>query len=124
MRMSAADARAWPLELKVSRKARTLTIDFDDGQRFVLPAEYLRVMTPSAADRGHGAGPGRTVDGKRGVGIRDLVPIGRYAARIVFDDGHDTGLYSWDELYRLGRDQARLWSDYERRLAHEGLSRD
>ena len=122
--MSAADERAWPLELKVSRSARTLTIDFDDGSRFTLPAEYLRVMTPSAADRGHGAGPGRTVSGKRAVGIRDVTPIGRYAARIVFDDGHDTGLYSWDELYRLGRDHERLWSDYERRLAHEGLSRD
>ncbi len=119
-----ADTRAWPLELKVSRAARTLTIAFDDGQRFVLPAEYLRVMTPSAEDRGHGPGPGRTVAGKRKVAIRDVRPIGRYAARIDFDDGHDTGLYSWDELYRLGRDHARLWDDYQRRLAHEGLSRD
>ena len=122
--MSSVDARPWPLELKVSRKARTLAIRFDDGQTFVLPAEYLRVMTPSAEDRGHGAGPGRTVSGKRNVAIRDVRPIGRYAARIDFDDGHDTGLYSWDELWRLGHDQARLWSDYERRLTHEGLSRD
>lgn len=122
--MTQTDARPWPLELKVSRAARTLTIRFDDGRTFVLPAEYLRVMTPSAEDRGHGAGPGRTVDGKRNVGIRDVRPIGRYAARIDFDDGHDTGLYSWDELYRLGRDQDRLWDDYLRRLAHEGLSRD
>jgi DUF971 family protein len=122
--MSTPDARAWPLELRVSRKARTLTIRFDDGRSFVLPAEYLRVMTPSAEDRGHGAGPGRTVAGKRNVGIRDVRPIGRYAARIDFDDGHDTGLYSWDELWRLGHDQARLWSEYERRLADEGLSRD
>jgi len=119
-----ARERPWPLELKVARRARTLSVSFDDGRRYVLPAEYLRVMTPSAADRGHGAGPGRAVPGKRGVGIRDIQPVGRYAARIVFDDGHDTGLYSWDELYRLGRDQTRLWADYERRLAHEGLSRD
>ena len=122
--MSDADARPWPTELKVHRAARTLEIAFDDGARFTLPAEYLRVMTPSAADRGHGAGPGRTVHGKRNVGIKDVQAIGRYAARLVFDDGHDTGLYSWDELHRLGAEQRRLWSEYERRLAHEGLSRD
>jgi DUF971 family protein len=117
-------SRPWPEEIKVSRSERTLSIAFDDGERFVLPAEYLRVMTPSAADRGHGAGPGRTVAGKRNVGIRDVRPIGRYAARIDFDDGHDTGLYSWDELHRLGEEHERLWNDYLRRLAHEGLSRD
>ena len=103
-----ADGRAWPLELKVSRKARTLTIAFDDGQR----SSALGVITR------------RYSAGRRNVGIRDVRPIGRYAARIDFDDGHDTGLYSWDELYRLGRDRDRLWSDYLRRLAHEGLSRD
>jgi DUF971 family protein len=122
--MSEASARPWPLELKVRRAARTLDIRFDDGSNFSLPAEYLRVMTPSAVDRGHGAGPGRTVNGKRNVAITGATAVGRYATRLVFDDGHDTGLYSWDELYRLGRDQARLWADYERRLAHEGLSRD
>jgi DUF971 family protein len=122
--MSDASARPWPLELKVRRAARTLDIRFDDGSSFSLPAEYLRVMTPSAVDRGHGAGPGRTVNGKRNVAITDAQAVGRYATRLVFDDGHDTGLYSWDELYRLGRDQARLWADYERRLTHEGLSRD
>ncbi|HZC15784.1 MAG TPA: DUF971 domain-containing protein [Caulobacteraceae bacterium] len=122
--MTGAVARPWPLELKVRRAARVLEISFDDGKSFSLPAEFLRVMTPSAIDRGHGAGPGRAVAGKRGVGIADVQAIGRYAARLIFDDGHDTGLYSWDELYRLGRDQARLWADYERRLAHEGLSRD
>lgn len=122
--MSDVASRPWPLELKVRRGLRRLEISFDDGARFSLPAEYLRVMTPSAIDRGHGAGPGRTVAGKRGVGIKDVQAIGRYAARLVFDDGHDTGLYSWDELYRLGRDQAKLWADYERRLMREGLSRD
>ena len=121
--MSEANARAWPLELKVRRAARTLDIRFDDGSSFSLPAEYLRVMTPSAVDRGHGAGPGRTVNGKRHVAITDAQAVGRYAARLVFDDGHDTGLYSWDELYRLGRDHDRLWADHLARLAREGLSR-
>ncbi len=113
----------WPSELRVRRADRSLEIDFDDGQRFVLPAEYLRVMTPSAEDRGHGAGPGRTVDGKAGVAIGDIRPVGRYAARILFDDGHDTGLYSWDLLYRLGRDKDALWAAYLARLTREGLSR-
>jgi DUF971 family protein len=100
-----------------------LGVSFDDGLSFDLPAEYLRVMTPSAADRGHGAGPGRTVDGKRGVGIADLSPVGAYAVRIRFDDGHDTGLYTWDELHRLGRDHDRLWGEYLARLEREGLTR-
>jgi DUF971 family protein len=117
-------ARPWPVELRVRRAARLLEIDFDDGARFSLPAEYLRVMTPSAEDRGHGAGPGRTVDGKKDVAIRDVRPIGRYAVRIDFSDGHDTGLYSWDELYRLGRDQIRLWSEFLGRMEKEGLSRE
>jgi DUF971 family protein len=115
--------RPWPTELRVRRAARLLQVAFDDGAQFSLPAEYLRVMTPSAADRGHGAGPGRTVAGKAAVGFVDLRPIGRYAVRIEFDDGHDSGLYSWDELYRLGRERERLWPDYLARLEREGLSR-
>ena len=120
--MSAA-SRPWPVELKVRRRDAMLCAAFDDGHKFDLPAEYLRVMTPSAADRGHGGGPGRCVDGKRGVGVADVQPVGRYAVRIRFDDGHDTGLYSWDELYRLGRDHNRLWAEYLQRLEREGLSR-
>ncbi|MBV9511471.1 MAG: DUF971 domain-containing protein [Caulobacteraceae bacterium] len=119
----AVQTRPWPVELRLRRAARVLEIDFDDGRAFRLPAEYLRVMTPSAADRGHGAGPGRTVAGKQAVGLDDARPVGRYAVRLVFDDGHDTGLYSWDELYRLGRDQNRLWAEYLQRLTREGLSR-
>jgi DUF971 family protein len=118
-----AATRPWPVELRVRRAARVLEIDFDDGRRFSLPAEYLRVMTPSAADRGHGAGPGRTVYGKQAVGLKDARAVGRYAVRLMFDDGHDSGLYSWDELYRLGRDRDHLWADYLSRLAREGLSR-
>ena len=121
--MNVAAARPWPTELRVKRAARTLDVTFDDGRVFSLPTEYLRVMTPSAEDRGHGSGPGRTVFGKRNVGIADVEAVGRYAARIVFDDGHDTGLYTWDELYRLGRDYDRLWAEYLGRLEREGLSR-
>jgi DUF971 family protein len=120
--MSAAADRPWPTELKVRRGDRTLQVEFDNGERFVLPAEYLRVNTPSAADRGHG-GEARTVHGKAGVGIADIRPIGRYAARIVFDDGHDTGLYSWDALYELGRNHDARWKAYLAELQAKGLSR-
>ena len=123
MAAAAQTERPWPVELKVKRAARRLDIQFDDGSSFSLPAEYLRVMTPSAEDRGHGAGPGRLVFGKQEVGIADLKPIGRYAVRIVFDDGHDTGLYSWDELHRLGRNRDALWKGYLERLTREGKSR-
>ncbi len=120
---TAVNVRPWPLELRLRRADKVLEIDFDDGRGFSLPAEYLRVFTPSAADRGHGAGPGRTVHGKRDVALTGASAIGRYAVRLSFDDGHDTGLYSWDELYRLGRDHDRLWADHLARLAKEGLER-
>lgn len=116
-------ARPWPTEIKVRKSARTLEIAFDDGARFVLPAEYLRVMTGSAVDRGHGAGPRRPLAGKAAVGLVDAKPVGSYALRLVFDDGHDTGLYSFDELYRLGRDHDRVWTDYLSGLEQAGLSR-
>lgn len=120
--MSAA-LKPWPTELKVRRSEKTLTASFDDGSRFILPAEYLRVMTPSAEDRGHGPGQGRTVAGKRNVAIADLEAVGRYAVRIIFDDGHDTGLYTWEELHRLGKNQDHLWAEHLARLEREGLSR-
>ena len=116
-------SRPWPTELKVKRADRTLTIAFDTGEKFVLPAEYLRVMTGSALDRGHGAGDRPPVAGKQGVGVSEITPIGRYAVRIRFDDGHDTGLYSWDALYDLGRDQEKLWSGYLKDMDQQGLSR-
>ena len=118
-----AAQKPWPIELRLKRSEAVLRTAFDDGISYDLSAEYLRVMTPSAADRGHGAGQGRTVDGKRGVGIADLSPVGAYAVRIKFTDGHDTGLYTWDELHRLGRDHDRLWADYLARLEREELSR-
>ena len=114
--------RPWPTELRVKRSERTLSISFDDGQRFVLPAEYLRVMTGSALDRGHGE-ERAPVAGKSNVGIAEISPIGRYAVRIRFDDGHDTGLYSWDALHDLGADQPRLWGKYLKDMERAGLSR-
>jgi len=114
--------RPWPTEIRVKRSEHTVAIAFDDGSTFVLPAEYLRVMTGSALDKGHGeARP--PVAGKQHVGVAEITPIGRYAVRIRFDDGHDTGLYSWDALYDLGRDQPARWGKYLADLEKHGLSR-
>ena len=115
-------SRPWPTEIIARRSDRTVAIAFDDGARFVLPAEYLRVMTGSALDRGHGE-ERPPVAGKQGVGVAEIAPIGRYAVRIRFDDGHDTGLYSWDALYELGRDQPAKWGKYLGALQKYGLSR-
>ena len=115
--------RPWPTEVKVRKAARTLEIAFDDGARFELPAEYLRVMTGSAVDRGHGAGARPPIPGKQAVALVDARPVGAYALRLVFDDGHDTGLYSFDELYRLGRDREQVWAEYLRDLERAGLNR-
>ena len=117
-------AASWPVELKYVRAQRLLTIDFDDGTSFQLPGEYLRVESPSAEVQGHGASQRQTVAGKRNVGIAQIEPVGRYAVRIVFDDGHDTGLFSWAYLQQLGREHATRWAEYERRLAAARLSRD
>jgi DUF971 family protein len=114
----------WPVELKYSNATRALSVRFDDGSSFQLPAEYLRVESPSAEVQGHGSGQKQTVAGKRSVGIARIEPIGRYAVRIVFDDGHDTGLFSWPYLHELGRDHLKRWADYEKRLAAARLSRD
>ena len=116
-------SRPWPVELRARRGEKTLTIDFDSGESFQLSAEYLRVMTGSALDRGHGASDRPPVAGKRGVGLSEITPIGRYAVRIRFDDGHDTGLYSWDALYELGRDQEKLWGKYLQDMDRQGLNR-
>ncbi len=115
-------SRPWPVELKVKRSENTLAISFDNGESFVLPAEYLRVMTGSALDRGHGE-ERPPVAGKAGVGLSEITPIGRYAVRIRFDDGHDTGLYSWDALHELGREQPARWGRYLAELQSHGLQR-
>jgi DUF971 family protein len=114
----------WPTELRVDRAEKRLTVSFDSGERFVLPAELLRVESPSAEVQGHGPSQKTIVAGRRHVGIMELEPVGNYAVRIRFDDLHDTGMYSWRYLYHLGKNQERLWSDYLAALEQRGLSRD
>jgi len=113
-----------PTEIKLHQQSRMLEITFDDGSTFQLPCEYLRVYSPSADVAGHGPGQEVLQVGKKDVGISELVPAGSYAVQINFDDGHDTGLYTWEYLYRLGKNQAALWQDYLDRLAAAGASRE
>lgn len=118
------DNAPWPRSLSYSRAERALRVAFEDGSTFELPAEYLRVESPSAEVQGHGASTKTIVPGKRQVAIRAIEPVGQYAVRLIFDDGHDTGLYSWTYLHELGRQQASRWSEYEQRLVQHGLKRD
>jgi len=104
--------RPWPVELRLAKDKATLTVAFDSGECFDLPAEYLRVESPSAEVQGHAASQKEIVAGKRTVRIEALEPVGNYAVRIRFDDGHDTGLFSWDYLHELGKDRATKWSTY------------
>ncbi|MCX7206701.1 MAG: DUF971 domain-containing protein [Proteobacteria bacterium] len=112
-----------PIEIKLHQASKQLEIHFDEGSRFILPCEYLRVYSPSAEVRGHGTGPGTLQVGKAHVNIVDIVPVGNYAVKLVFDDGHDSGLYSWDHLYELGRHQTVNWQAYLDKLAQAGASR-
>jgi len=114
---------SWPTEIKLSPDKRTLNVAFDNGDSFALPAELLRVMSPSAEVQGHSAGQRVTVPNKRKVGIRDVRMIGNYAVQIVFDDGHDTGFYRWQYLHDLGARQAEHWRVYEAELSAKGFSR-
>jgi DUF971 family protein len=111
-------------ELRLKREERVLEVAFDDGARFRLPAEYLRVESPSAEVQGHGPGQKVIVPGRRHVGILRIEPVGHYAVRIAFDDLHDSGIYSFDYLYRLGVEYDARWAEYERALAAKGLSRE
>jgi DUF971 family protein len=113
-----------PTEIRLIRAERLLEVAFDDGSRVRLPAEYLRVESPSAEVQGHGPGQKVLVAGRREVGILRLEPVGHYAIRIAFDDLHDSGIYSWDYLHQLGVEQAERWAAYEAALAEKGLSRD
>ena len=113
-----------PTEIRLKRAEKVLEIAFDDGARFALPAEYLRVESPSAEVQGHGPGQKVTVAGRRHVGILSVEAVGNYAGRIAFDDLHDTGIYSWAYLHQLGREQAERWATYEAELAAKGLSRE
>jgi DUF971 family protein len=122
--MSAApDKSPWPVELRVRASARVLEIDFDDGASFSIPAELLRVESPSAEVQGHGSGGKKVVPGKRTVGIRAAQPVGRYAVRLVFDDGHDTGLFTWSYLRKMGTEQTQMMAAYQAQLERLGLSR-
>jgi DUF971 family protein len=114
----------WPTELRLKRAEKRLEIQFDDGKHFSLPAEYLRVESPSAEVQGHGPGEKVIVAERAHVGILELEPVGNYAVRIKFDDLHDTGLYSWEYLYRLGLEYDKRWALYLAALAQKGLSRE
>jgi DUF971 family protein len=107
------------LEIRLRTRSRLLEVAFDGGERFELPAEYLRVHSPSAEVQGHGIETGVLVTGKENVGISAVEPVGHYAVRLQFDDGHNTGLYTWKYLYELGREQQQRWAEYQRRLEKE-----
>jgi DUF971 family protein len=113
-----------PTEIKLHQKSRILEVAFDDGKRYSLSCEYLRVYSPSAEVRGHGPGQEVLQVGKRDVGIAAIEPVGVYAVKLAFSDGHDTGIYSWDYLYELGVKQDANWKSYLARLAAAGKSRD
>jgi DUF971 family protein len=106
-----------PLEIKVRTESRVLDVRFDDGSHYQLPFEYLRVFSPSAEVKGHGGGEGILQTGKQRVGITGVEPIGNYALRLIFDDGHSTGLYSWSFLHDLGRNAQKNWARYLERCA-------
>jgi DUF971 family protein len=112
-----------PTEIKYHKRSRELEVRFADGMSGRLSAEYLRVQSPSAEVKGHSAGEGILVTGKEQVGITRIDPVGRYAVKLVFDDGHDTGLYTWALLYELLSDHDRKWARYLERLAQAGKSR-
>ena len=116
-------AKPWPTELRLHKDRKTLTVAFDNGESFDLAAEYLRVRSPSAEVQGHSPDERKTVAGKRNVAILEVNPVGNYAVRLVFDDLHSTGIYSWDYLLSLGRDREANWQDYLDELAGKGLAR-
>jgi DUF971 family protein len=106
-----------PIDIKLRTLSRILEVRFDDGSHYELPFEYLRVFSPSAEVKGHGSGEGILETGKQGVGILGFEPVGNYALRLSFDDGHSTGLYSWTLLHDLGRNQQKNWARYLERCA-------
>ncbi|MEX3009505.1 gamma-butyrobetaine hydroxylase-like domain-containing protein [Hoeflea sp. TYP-13] len=113
-----------PSELRVSKGRQSLTVVFENGETFNLPAEALRVMSPSAEVQGHSADQRVTVPGKRQVCISGVEPVGNYAVKIAFDDGHDTGIFTWKYLHELGSELDSRWSDYLAELEDKGMSRD
>ncbi len=112
------------IEIRIKREEKTLEVTFEDGKTFSIPAELLRVESPSAEVQGHHPSQKKTVAGRRHVGIMGVDPVGNYAVKINFDDLHDSGLYSWDTLYDFGARQDELWANYLQELEDQGLSRD
>jgi DUF971 family protein len=115
---------AIPLKITLRQASSLIAVEYDDGASFDLPFEYLRVFSPSAEVRGHGTGQGILQTGKENVQVTAIEPIGQYAVQLVFDDGHDSGLYNWKHLYDLGKNQEEYWQDYLNRLKAAGYSRD
>ncbi len=113
-----------PTDIQLHRTSRVLEVHFDDGYQCALPCEYLRVFSPSAEVRGHGLPEPLLVIGKQNVNINAIEPVGQYAVKLVFDDGHDSGLYDWDFLYQLGQDYSSNWTRYLERLAAAGITRE
>ena len=116
-------AKVTPTEIQLHQKSRILEIAFDDGEHFELSCEYLRVYSPSAEVTGHGPGEEVLQIGKESVNIQAIEPVGHYAVKLVFDDNHDSGLYSWEHLYNLGKNQQQKWKDYLDRLEAAGHKR-
>jgi DUF971 family protein len=114
----------WPTEIRLKDKGRKLAVSFDAGEPFELSAEFLRVMSPSAEVQGHSAAERKTVGGKQNVAIIQVEPVGNYAVRLVFDDMHSTGIYSWRYLHELGSECEKRWAEYLAELGAKGLSRD
>ena len=113
-----------PTEIRLNREAKTLDIEFSDGAKFSIPAELLRVESPSAEVQGHSPSEKKVVSGRRHVAIMEIVPVGNYAVALKFDDLHDSGIYSWDTLYNFGANKDALWAQYLKDLEAAGLSRD
>jgi DUF971 family protein len=124
MATGAFGTQHWPVEIKLKKAERVLEVAFDDGKHFLLPAEYLRVESPSAEVQGHGPSQRQIVAGCGQVAIRALEPVGNYALRILFDDGHDTGIFTWSYLYELGAGWHEKWPAYLAALDSRGLSRE
>jgi DUF971 family protein len=119
-----SESKHIPTEINLHKKSRVLEVAFDDGQRFNLPCEYLRVYSPSAEVQGHGPGQGVLQVGKQDVNIVEIQPVGNYAVVLVFDDGHNTGIYAWETLYDLGINYDQYWQDYLQQLEAAGHKRD
>ena len=120
---SNTNSKHWPVEIRLNKNKRQLDIEFEDGNKFSLSAELLRVESPSAEVRGHNPSEKKILAGRKHVAVMNIEKVGRYAIRIHFDDLHNTGIYTWEHLYRLGRDRAAIWQDYLQSLKENGLSR-